>query len=301
MSNALTIDQAALMALAAEAHALNNPPGQIPPGALAGERTSKQQGRGLNFDSLRRYQPGDDVRLIDWQATARLRSPWIRMYNEERERPVFMVIDQRLDMYFATRGHTKSVAAARIAALIAWRCWHDGDRLGSLIFTNDDFTLLPCRSPKNSLAPLVEQLARFNLDLPRRYREDLPGELSLTEMLQRMVQRVPSGSWLAVISDFHDLDKRAIALLADLKRRCEISAFVTLDDLHLRLPAHGQLSAHYQAHQTTLNLHAGLRDRISQSVIARLADQKQRLSRIGVRVNQIVVSEDLLSQLQRGM
>lgn len=104
MAHPLTLDRATLVALGNEARLIDNPPGQIPPGALAGERTSRQQGRGLNFDSLRRYQPGDDVRLIDWQATARLRTPWIRLYNEERERPVFLIVDQRLDMFFATRG-----------------------------------------------------------------------------------------------------------------------------------------------------------------------------------------------------
>ena len=104
MNSALQVDRQTLMALAGEARLLSNPPGQIPPGALAGERVSRQQGRGLNFDSLRRYQPGDDVRLIDWQATARLRSPWIRMYNEERERPVFLIVDQRLDMFLPPAG-----------------------------------------------------------------------------------------------------------------------------------------------------------------------------------------------------
>lgn len=100
MSEAITVTLPGLLSLATEAQKLQNPPGQLPPTAMAGERVSRQQGRGLNFDSLRRYQPGDDVRLIDWHATARLRSPWIRLYNEEKERPVFLLIDQRLDMFF---------------------------------------------------------------------------------------------------------------------------------------------------------------------------------------------------------
>ena len=152
MDSALQVDRDTLMALAGEARLLTNPPGQIPPGALAGERVSRQQGRGLNFDSLRRYQPGDDVRLIDWQATARLRAPWIRLYNEERERPVFLIVDQRLDMYFSTRGQTKSVAAARIAGLLAWRSWHDGDRVGSVVFGDSDYSLQKCRAPARNAA-----------------------------------------------------------------------------------------------------------------------------------------------------
>lgn len=301
MNSPLVIDRVALMALAGEARRLRNPPGQLPPGAMAGERVSRQQGRGLNFDSLRRYQPGDDVRLIDWQATARLRSPWIRLYNEERERPVFLLVDQRLDMYFATLGQSKSVVAATIAGLLAWRSWHDGDRLGGLIFNDDSVTLTPCRSPKTSLHPLLSELEHYNQLLPESYRQEGPANVSLAESLQRISASVPAGSWLAVISDFHDLDARSEALLANLRRRCEISAFVTLDDLHLRLPAQGQLAAWYQHQQTTFSLSPALRNRIQDSVTARLASQENRLNRLGIRVNQIVVGEDLLSQLQKGL
>ena len=102
MNSAVRVDRDTLLKLAGDARAIANPPGQIPP-YFGGERTSRQQGRGLNFDSLRRYQPGDDVRLIDWQATARMRTPWIRLYNEEKERPVFLLVDQRRDMFFDAR------------------------------------------------------------------------------------------------------------------------------------------------------------------------------------------------------
>jgi uncharacterized protein (DUF58 family) len=301
MKSPLVIDRATLMALAGEARRLNNPPGQMPPGAMAGERVSKQQGRGLNFDSLRRYQPGDDVRLIDWQATARLRTPWIRLYNEERERPIFLLVDQRLDMYFATRGQSKSAAAATLAALLAWRSWHDGDRLGCLVFNDQTLTLTPCRSPKSSLSQLLADLERYNQQLPESYQHYVPANVSLTESLQRIAGSVPPGSWLAIISDFHDLDAHSEALLASLRRRCEISAFVTLDDLHLRLPAQGQLAAWYQHQQTSFSLSPALRSRIQDSVTARLANQENRLTRLGIKVNQIVVGEGLLSQLQKGL
>jgi uncharacterized protein (DUF58 family) len=300
MSSPLVIDRAMLMALAGEARRLNNPPWQMPPGAMAGERASKQQGRGLNFDSLRRYQPGDDIRLIDWQATARLRSPWIRLYNEERERPIFLLVDQRLDMYFATRGQSKSVVAATLAGLLAWRSWHDSDRLGCLVFNDETCTLTPCRSPKISLTPLLNDLERYNQRLAEQYPQEVTATMTLTRSLQRLEGSVPTGSWLAIISDFHDLDAHSEALLAGLRRRCEISAFVTLDDLHLRLPAQGQLAAWYQDRQTILSLSPDLRSRIQDSVTTRLANQKNRLTRLGIKVNQIGVGEDLLPQLQKG-
>ncbi|MCT4700399.1 DUF58 domain-containing protein [Enterobacteriaceae bacterium H20N1] len=301
MDGALQVDKKMLMALAGAARLLSNPPGQIPPGALAGERVSRQQGRGLNFDSLRRYQPGDDVRLIDWQATARLRAPWIRMYNEERERPVFLIVDQRLDMFFATRGQTKSVAAAKIAALLAWRSWHDGDRIGSAVFSDTEYSLQKCRSPAKNLPAVLDDVLTYNQQLPERYPTETSASVSLSSVLQHASRLIPSGAWVALLSDFHDLDAGSEALLAALKRRCEISAFVILDDLHLTLPAQGNLAARYQGHEAAFSLSPGLKDEIQQSITVRLGQQKNRLTRLGIRVNHIVVAQDLIKQLQKGV
>jgi uncharacterized protein (DUF58 family) len=301
MDSRLSVDRETLLALVNDARLIANPLGQIPPGALAGERTSKQQGRGLNFDSLRRYQPGDDVRLIDWQATARLRAPWIRLYNEERERPVFLLVDQRLDMFFATRGQTKSVAAAKTAALLTWRSWHDGDRVGSLVFNDTDMTLQKCRPPRTSLNPLLDTLLHYNQQLPEQYPQEPASTVSLAQALQRASGAIPNGAWVAVLSDFHDFNQNCDALLAGLRRRCEVSAFVILDDLHRHLPASGALAATYQGHEAAFALSSGLNEEIEQSITARLARQQSRLTRLGIRVNHLVVTQDLIKQLQKGI
>lgn len=301
MDDALGVDREMLLALAGQARLIANPPGQIPPGALAGERVSRQQGRGLNFDSLRRYQAGDDVRLIDWQATARLRSPWIRLYNEERERPVFLIVDQRLDMFFATRGQMKSTAAAKIAALLAWRSWHDGDRLGSLVFSDSDFSLQKCRMPASGINGVLDDVLRFNQRLAGQYPNETVATVSLASVLQRALQTIPSGAWVALLSDFHDLDGQSEALLAALRRKCEISAFVILDDLHLKLPHQGHLAARYQGREAVFSLSPALKNDIQQSITSRLAGQKKRLTQQGIRVNQIVVADNLIKQLRKGV
>ncbi|PWW07770.1 DUF58 domain-containing protein [Mangrovibacter plantisponsor] len=301
MPGEMTVTREQLMLLATAARQLRNPPAQLPPGAQAGERVARQTGRGLNFDSLRRYQPGDDVRLIDWQATARLRTPWVRLYNEERERPVLVCTDQRLDMFFATRGQMKSVAAAQTAALLAWRAWHDGDRLGSLVFGDDRLQPVPCRSPAASLPPLLASLESFNAALPARYQSGTTGPVTLLSVLIRLDKMMPPGAWLAFISDFHDLDPACETLLARLCRRGSISAFIMLDDLHLRLPASGELGAYYQQVRTTVSLTPSLQQRIREQTCARLATLENRLARTGCRVNQLVVSEPLLPQLRPGV
>src|ERR1700733_5423782 len=106
---------------------------------LFGRRSSHVRGRGLDFEELRSYVPGDDVRSIDWRVTARSRKPYVRVCSEEGDRPTMLVVDQRINMFFGTRRSMKSVVAAEIAALAAWRVFHQGDRVGAFIF-NDTTT-----------------------------------------------------------------------------------------------------------------------------------------------------------------
>ena len=299
--NELYVNRQMLLDLGPQARLMANPPGQIPPGALSGERASRQQGRGLNFDSLRRYQPGDDIRMIDWQTTARLRTPWVRQYNEERERPVFLLVDQRLDMHFATRGQTKASAAAKTAALLAWRSHHDGDRLGSLVFNDTTLALQPCSAPRRTLPALLDNLTHYNQLLAQQYPHEPERTQTLAQALQRAASAIPRGAWVAILSDFHDLDAPAQAMLAHLRRRCEVSAFVLFDDLHLRLPRSGTLAACYGGRSASVTLTSALSADIRQHIIGRLARQQQQLNQLGIRVNHLTVTQDLLRQLQKGL
>jgi uncharacterized protein (DUF58 family) len=99
---------------------------------LSGRFASRMRGRGLNFEEIRDYRPGDDVREIDWKVTARLQKPHVRVFNEERDRQALLVVDQRLSMFFGSRRAMKSVTAAETAAIGAWRVLGVGDRIGAM-------------------------------------------------------------------------------------------------------------------------------------------------------------------------
>src|ERR1700743_111771 len=96
---------------------------------LTGRHGSRLRGRGLTFEELRPYYEGDDVRAIDWASTARTGMPQLRVYTEERDRQVILLVDQRLGMFFGSRRAMKSVVAAEAAALAAWRAAPLGGRL----------------------------------------------------------------------------------------------------------------------------------------------------------------------------
>ena len=104
---------------------------------LFGRRASRVRGRGLDFEELRGYIAGDDVRSIDWRVTARAQKPYVRVYSEERDRPTMLVVDQRMNMFFGSRVSMKSVTAAEVAALAAWRALQQGDRIGAFVFNED--------------------------------------------------------------------------------------------------------------------------------------------------------------------
>ncbi len=131
---------------------------------LAGRHASRLRGRGLEFEELRHYYEGDDVRAIDWPATARLGSPHVRVFTEERDRPVLLLVDQRLGMFFGSRRAMKSVVAAEAAALAAWRVTSLGDRVGAIVFSEDGIDeIRPRRAQRRGGAD------------PRRHRAAEPG------------------------------------------------------------------------------------------------------------------------------
>jgi uncharacterized protein (DUF58 family) len=101
--------------------------------ALAGTYHSAFRGRGVEFEEVRPYVVGDDVRTIDWRVSARTGRAHTRLFRAERERPVYLLLDQRHSMFFGTRGSMKSVQAAHAAALLAWAALAGGDRVGGLV------------------------------------------------------------------------------------------------------------------------------------------------------------------------
>ena len=100
---------------------------------MSGSHISKHKGRGVDFEEFRAYQPGDDIRQIDWRVTARTGRPFTKVFREERERPVIIGIDQCHNMFFGSQVAFKSVVAAEAAAIICWTTVDNGDRVGGVV------------------------------------------------------------------------------------------------------------------------------------------------------------------------
>lgn len=202
-----------------------------------GSYVSHFRGRGMEFDESRPYQPGDDPRSIDWRVTARSATAYTKLFREERERPVLVVVDLRANMHFATRGCFKSVNASRAAALLAWAAHHRGDRLGGLIFGDTTHRELKPRLGRRAALRFVHELAEHP---DWQNRGAAQGEEPLTQAMSALRRVVRPGSLVVVISDFIGFSRSAQSTLSNVARHNEVLAVFMSDPLERRLPPPGR-------------------------------------------------------------
>ncbi|MFI3179373.1 MAG: DUF58 domain-containing protein, partial [Methylococcaceae bacterium] len=204
----------------------------------SGGYVSPFKGRGMEFDETRLYQPGDDIRSIDWRVTARTGKTHTKVFREERERPVFISVDDRLTMQFATRGVFKSVLAAKLAGLLAWAAEYHGDRIGGQIFSE-----LECRElkPQNGRHAVLRFLStivgKTNLtSLVNEVGTTALPKITLEQVLARLTQHARPGSLVYVISDFRGINEQTETYLAKLAQHCEVVLIFIYDPLESSLP-----------------------------------------------------------------
>jgi uncharacterized protein (DUF58 family) len=206
---------------------------------LAGRHASRLSGRGLNFEEIRRYLPGDDVRQIDWKVTARTRVPHARVFTEERERPVVLVVDQRPGMFFGTVRAMKSVAAVEAAALAAWRAVAAQDRVGLVAFGDAAVRVVrPRRSPATVL-----QILHTLLELNHALRTDTPARPdggTLNEAVRRAAGLVPHDGLVVLVTDGDGADADTRRLLTEAARHNDVLVLFVFDPVEADLPDVGR-------------------------------------------------------------
>ncbi len=198
----------------------------------SGGYNSHFKGRGMEFDESRLYQPGDDIRSIDWRVTARTGKPHTKVFREERERPVFISVDYRPTMIFATRGVFKSVQAAKLAALLAWAAQQQGDRIGGQIFNHNGCQELKPQNGKHAVLRFLKALVSPQVSST--------AGLNFDHVLVRLNQHARPGSRVIIISDFRNLNNKAEKQLAKLSRHCEVIMLQLFDHLESHLPTKGR-------------------------------------------------------------
>ncbi|TDV42416.1 MULTISPECIES: DUF58 domain-containing protein [Pseudomonas] len=292
------VSLAQLMALEFKARDLSflarQPRGSI----LAGNHASRLRGRGLNFDELRRYQPGDDLRHLDWRASLRTGKPVVRTFTEERDRPALIVVDQRMSMFFGSQRSFKSALGAELAALAAWMVFNAGDRVGGLVFNDQRIdSVAPLRSRKRVEA-LLSRIAEQNQALSAA-NPDAEDEDQLDKVLQRCLALAGHDHLICIVSDFAGAGERTLQLMRQLSAHNDVIALQVYDPLAMKLPSNGRLLVTQGELQVELavekrNVHQPLGDFLS----GRLQDVATLLRRSQVPLMMFSTAEEAHAQLR---
>lgn len=220
----------------------------------SGGHLSRFRGRGMEFDESRVYQPGDDVRNMDWRVTARAGTPHVKLYREERERPVWLAADLGPGMRFGTRVAFKSVVAARAAALLAWSATDRGDRVGGLVFDEArHFERRPVARTRG-LLPLLKALSEPPL------RRGTEGHPDFGSAARHLVHLVRPGSLVFLISDFAGIDRDGVSWMSQLSAGNEVVLVQVYDPMEAAAPPAGQYPVTDGRHRALLDI-TGARQR----------------------------------------
>ncbi len=253
---------------------------------LWGANRSTFRGRGMEYAESRAYQPGDEPRAIDWRLTARSDTTYTKLYHEERERPVFLLIDLRGAMQFGTRTRFKAHLAAEIAAMLAWTAHDGGDRIGATILTRDGLVeIAPSRS-RAALLGLLKRLSDGTLISAPEGEEP-----AMAPALKRLTRVCRPGSLVFVISDFSDMDAAEERELRRLSRRGHVTCIDIYDRMEAALPARGGKLSDGNAALSVSGLSATERERHAKTFAARRDRLSALCARLGMACH-ILSTED---------
>lgn len=265
----------------------------------SGAYQANMKGRGMEYAESRPYQPGDDVRALDWRLTARSGKPHTKLFREERERPVYVLIDLRPRMAFATKGVFKLVQAARAAALLAWKTVQGGDRIGGILLGAQHCEeLAPARGTVAALRLLKRLVAVAS---PASSHAGPSAEFTAaTDRLQRLVK---PGSLVFVLGDFRDLSPRARSTLTLLARHNSLMMIACYDSFETAWPNIAE-AVQLTAGGRTLELTLGDRGQAT-DYAARYTQRQSELARYcresHIALVPMASTDDPLSVLQRAL
>jgi uncharacterized protein (DUF58 family) len=212
---------------------------QLTPGAASGlfsqAYLSLFRGRGLDFDSVRTYQPGDDFRSLDWRVTARTGRLHTKLFHEEREHTLFLALDVSPAMRFGTKNAFKIVTAARAAAVLAWLAIENGDRVGLMLFGGGPAPVE--RAPESGEQGVIACL-KLLADATSAPPSD-GDSASLTDGLRRLRRHAKPGCLVVVLADMAAFDGEARRQLARFSRDGDAAILLASDPLERELPPPG--------------------------------------------------------------
>ncbi|MEH6626541.1 MAG: DUF58 domain-containing protein [Motiliproteus sp.] len=272
---------------------------QLGAASQAGEWKTRSRGRGIDFEEVRLYQPGDDIRSIDWRVTARSQQTHTRVYREERERPVILAADMRSSMFFGSQHCFKSVQSAALISSLAWGALANRDRVGGLVFGDQEHRDIRPKRSKHNVLELIRQLDQYSHLLsspcdPISEQEGPSHSRSMASMLEKLQHVCKPGTAVCISSDFHDFDDHCRKRLFQLARHTEVTLFMISDPLEQQIAARGRFWVTDGVHRQQLSAASHHGEALRQ----RVQTLAQICAPLGIPLHPISTSDHLLRELR---
>ncbi|MFT4906961.1 MAG: hypothetical protein ACI978_001036 [Oleispira sp.] len=269
---------------------------------MAGVHTSNLRGRGVDFSEVRGYQAGDDIRAMDWRVTARTQTPHIKVFREERERPVMVVCDLRSSMFFGTQHAFKSVLAADITSLLSWSALNNGDRIGALLFDDHHETDIRPKPGRKQVMHVLHELSQFK-PAPANTTAIMNATTSRLADMCRHTRRVSRpGSTIYFISDWQDFDTDCERQLHQISKHNDVVAINIFDAFEENILPLGSYPLTDGKQRLQLECYSkaqGLEHQ--QAFQQRQQELKQRTLKLGVPLINLQAQNDIITELRKGL
>jgi uncharacterized protein (DUF58 family) len=264
---------------------------------LTGNEPTHFRGRGMDFEEVRLYQAGDDIRSIDWRVTARTQVTHTKIYREERERPVLILVDQRSPLFFGSQNCFKSVLAAEIAATLAWAALARGDRLGGLVLGDRDQRDIKPKRSKHAVLEFLHQIHLFNQQLKTPFTQQ---QAEINPLIQDARRIAKPGSAVFIISDFQDLSAKDTASVYQLTRHTDVTFIQVFDPLEANLMSPHSLSISNGTQQIVLpTQEKQFQSAFHQDFENRQEQLKNLCQRMGIALLHFSTGNDLTRAMQK--
>jgi len=196
---------------------------------LSGRHLSGVRGRGMDFSEMKQYVQGDDTRNMDWKATRRTGKPYVRIYNEERDRNVWLVVSQMNSMFFGSKERMKSVSAAHTAALFAFKALETGDRVGAVVYNNEEVKFFKASSSKNNVVNIMTEIERQNNLLEAHNTDHSKGNLGAS--LKILSSLAKHDDLVVLIGDGRAMDEESAKHITRINAHNDVIAVLVYDPM----------------------------------------------------------------------
>ncbi|MBQ9035762.1 MAG: DUF58 domain-containing protein [Alphaproteobacteria bacterium] len=262
---------------------------------MAGDVKSVFKGRGMEFEEVREYAFGDDIRDLDWRVTARKSEPYTKVYHEEKDREIVVLLDLSSSMIFGTKSELKSVTAAKLTALIGWMTLKNKDRFGLLLFDGQNTTYYKPQNNQKSLMMLFQIIAdKTKIALQQNYAGNITTALKMFELSHK-----GRGTFF-ILSDFYQMNADAFKNIAALAKRHQIYCMHIFDVLEEIAPADGVYAAQNMGQKVVFNSASAQFKTAYQQYFATLRHQlRQNCHKFNCKYLEIRTDKPIFKQLGR--